>query len=173
MLSLFNKIRIKHIPIKINFLIKKSELFKKYISIMETEAKNNDRLTNQSDEHNLKEMMSSLGIKETNIPEIPKKNIKVTSFGGRIRVAALVSSDAEKFIGKVITIGGWVKTIRVQGGGEFSFIEINDGSTIKGVQAVVKKTINNFASVIKEGIGSCLQIRGLVVKSVGSKQLVI
>ena len=139
---------------------------------MEKEANNKVRLTNESEEKNLREMMSSLGIQETNIPEVPKKNIKVTSFGGRIRVAALVASDAEKFIGKVITIGGWVKTIRVQGGGEFAFVEINDGSTIKGVQAVVKKTINNFPSIIKEGIGSCLQIRGLVVKSVGSKQIV-
>lgn len=50
------------------------------------------------------------------------------------------------------------------------FVELTDGSTIKGVQAVVLKDISNFEEVKKEGIGSCLQIRGIVVKSQGNKQ---
>ena len=139
---------------------------------MEQVINNNVRLVSETEEKNLRQMMSDMGIKDSNIPDVPSKNIKVTSFGGRIRVGALVASDGEKWIGKTVTIGGWVKTLRVQGGGDFSFIEINDGSTIKGIQVVVSKSISNFATVIKEGIGSCMQIRGAIVKSQGSKQLV-
>jgi hypothetical protein len=151
----------------------KAELNKKFISSkMEQVINNNVRLVSETEEKNLRQMMSDMGIKDSNIPDVPSKNIKVTSFGGRIRVGALVASDGEKWIGKTVTIGGWVKTLRVQGGGDFSFIEINDGSTIKGIQVVVSKSISNFATVIKEGIGSCMQIRGAIVKSQGSKQLV-
>jgi hypothetical protein len=157
-------------PIKIKL---KAELNKKFISSkMEQVINNNVRLVSETEEKNLRQMMSDMGIKDSNIPDVPSKNIKVTSFGGRIRVGALVASDGEKWIGKTVTIGGWVKTLRVQGGGDFSFIEINDGSTIKGIQVVVSKSISNFAAVIKEGIGSCMQIRGAIVKSQGSKQLV-
>jgi asparaginyl-tRNA synthetase len=92
------------------------------------------------------------------------------SFGGRIRIAALVQTGAEKWIDRVVTVGGWVKTLREGGGGSIAFIELNDGSTIKGLQIVVEKTHKDFESAIKEGIGSSMQIRGLVVKSPGTKQ---
>jgi asparaginyl-tRNA synthetase len=114
--------------------------------------------------------MEELNVSDKNMPDILPKNVKTSSFGGRIRVSALIAADADKWIGKVISVGGWVKTIRLQGGGEFSFIEINDGSNIKGIQVVVNKTLSNFSEIVKEGIGSCFQIRGLVVKSLGSKQ---
>lgn len=176
MLSLKNSIKIRNIllyliPIKLKI---KAELNKKFISSkMEQSINKSNRLVSETEQNNLVQLMTNLGIKENNIPEVPTKNIKVSSFGGRVRVAALVAKDAEKWIGKTVTIGGWVKTLRVQGGGDFSFIELNDGSTIKGVQIVVNSTISNFSDVIKEGIGSCLQIRGEVIKSPGSKQLVM
>jgi asparaginyl-tRNA synthetase len=60
--------------------------------------------------------------------------------------------------------------LRVQGGGDLIFLELNDGSTIKGLQIVVDKTIPNFAEIEKEGIGSCFQVKGTIVKSPGNKQ---
>jgi asparaginyl-tRNA synthetase len=69
-----------------------------------------------------------------------------------------------------VTVGGWAKTLRSQGAGTLVFIELTDGSTIKGLQIVVDKEIANFKDIEKEGIGSCFQIRGLVVKSPGDKQ---
>lgn len=138
---------------------------------LENKQNTTKRLASPEEEQEMKKLLQELKIEENNIPQVPPKNIKVTSFGGRVRVAALLSGDSDKWIGKIVTIGGWVKTLRLQGkGGEISFVEINDGSTIKGVQVVVNKTISNFANVIKEGIGSCFQVRGLVVKSIGSKQ---
>jgi hypothetical protein len=172
MLSLLKKLRINHIfqNNKIN-LIKIAENNKKFISSkMESKVNNNSRLASVEDEQELKKLMTELNITDSNMPEVHKKNIKTSSFGGRIRVGALLASDAEKWVGKVVTVGGWIKTLRVQGGGEFAFVELNDGSTIKGIQIVVNKSISNFAAVIKEGIGSCFQVKGLVVKSQGSKQ---
>jgi len=99
-----------------------------------------------------------------------KKGIRTATFAGRIRVAALLDKDAEKWIGKIITVGGWAKTNRNQG--KDAFFELTDGSSMKGIQIVVSKTVKNFEAVGKEGIGSCLQIKGLVVKSQGKGQLI-
>jgi lysyl-tRNA synthetase class II len=164
-------INFTHNPLKLNFLIKKSEINKKFISSkMEPTTQTQNRLATSEEEQNLKKLLQELNISDSNMPEVPKKNIKVSSFGARIRVSALLAQDAEKWIGKLVTVGGWVKTMRIQGGGDFAFVELNDGSSIKGIQVVVHKTLSNFAQVTKEGIGSCLQIRGLVVKSQGNKQ---
>ena len=137
---------------------------------MEASTQTPKRLASAEEEQNLKKLLQELNVTDSNMPEVTKKNIKVSSFGARIRISALLSQDAEKWIGKLITVGGWVKTMRIQGGGDFAFVELNDGSSIKGIQIVVNKTLENFAQVTKEGIGSCLQIRGVVVKSQGNKQ---
>lgn len=160
-----------HYALKLNYSIKKPEINKKFISSkMEPSTQTPKRLASAEEEQNLKKLLQELNVTDSNMPEVTKKNIKVSSFGARIRVSALLSQDAEKWIGKLITVGGWVKTMRIQGGGDFAFVELNDGSSIKGIQIVVNKTLENFAHVIKEGIGSCLQIRGVVVKSQGNKQ---
>ncbi len=152
-----------------------TKLNKFYISNMEnTQTVNKtDRLVTQKELEDLTTLAKSIGINEKNLPDMEKKNIRALSFGGRVRIAALIASDAAKWIGSTITIGGWVRTIRVQGGGEFAFIEINDGSSIKGIQVVVNKTLSNFSEVTKEGIGSCFQIKGSIIKSPGNKQPVI
>ena len=105
-----------------------------------------------------------------NAPSAPTKPHRFTSFGGRVRVSTLTASDAEKWIDKVITVGGWVRSLREGGNKEFCFIDLNDGSTIKNLQIIVLKEVSNFAELIKEGIGSCLQLRGIIVKSPGNKQ---
>lgn len=171
MLRKLNKFSCKKLlGLNINFNINQT-INKKYIfSKMEHLVNNNKRLTSTEDEANLKKILSELNIKDSNMPEVPKKELKVSSFGGRIKVSALVSADANKWIDKTIIVGGWVKTLRVQGGGDFAFVELNDGSSIKNFQIVVNKSLSNFAAVIKEGIGSCFLVKGLVVKSQGNKQ---
>jgi hypothetical protein len=128
------------------------------------------RLSTQKDEEDLMKVVEDLKIQDKNMPDVPKKPVRVTSFGGRIRISALVAPDADKWIDKKITVGGWARTLRVQGGGDFAFIDLNDGSTIKNIQIIVMKELPNYTHVIKEGNGSCFQIRGTVVKSPGSKQ---
>ena len=43
-------------------------------------------------------------------------------------------------------------------------LDLNDGSTIKNFQIVVDKEVENFNDLLKEGIGSCIQIRGEIAK---------
>ncbi|MCQ2820158.1 MAG: asparagine--tRNA ligase [archaeon] len=116
--------------------------------------------------------MSDLKLEDNNSPNAPTKPLRNSSFSGRIRVTALLKEDAEKWIDKIITVGGWAKSLREGGNKEFCFIDLNDGSTIKNLQVVVMKEVENFADICKEGIGSCFLIRGLVVKSPGGKQAI-
>lgn len=105
------------------------------------------------------------------IPDRPgKHNNLIFSFGGRIRVSGLTTDDAAKWIDQIVTVGGWIRTLRLAEGGDIAFIELNDGSSFKSIQIVVSKDLSNYAEIIKEGIGSCLQVKGLVVKSPGNKQ---
>lgn len=128
------------------------------------------RLATDAEMESLKKIMTELKIEDNNDPNAPEKPLRYTSFAGRVRVAALVQKDADKWIDKVITIGGWVRSLREGGGGAFCFIDLNDGSSIKNLQVVVDKGVNGYTDLIKEGIGSCLQLRGLIVKSPGNKQ---
>lgn len=149
----------------------KPELDKIIISSMKN-TENTTRLVSEKDSQELHKLITELNIHDKNMPDVPKKITRVTSFGGRIRIAGLLSPDAEKWIGKTVTIGGWAKTLRLADGGELCFIELNDGSTINNAQIVVNKNIENFQEILKEGIGTCFQIRGEVVVSPGSKQAV-
>lgn len=35
-------------------------------------------------------------------------------------------------------VGGWVKTGRIAGGGDFAFLEVNDGSTFANLQVLLQ-----------------------------------
>ena len=63
--------------------------------------------------------------------EVPTKHIPAISFGPRIRIAKLYA-DYEQFLYKIIKVAGWVRTCR-QAGKEFIFIELHDGSHMKGI----------------------------------------
>jgi aspartyl/asparaginyl-tRNA synthetase len=64
--------------------------------------------------------------------KVEKKNVPTSSFGHRIRIAKLFENH-EEFMYKIIQVAGWARTVR-PGGKEFAFIEINDGSSLKGLQ---------------------------------------
>ncbi len=68
-------------------------------------------------------------------------------------------------IGKRVRICGWVRTRRDSKAG-FSFIELNDGSTLKNVQVVAESSLPNYESdILKMGIGSSVEIIGSVSAS--------
>jgi hypothetical protein len=160
--SNFNSLYIKY---------KRPEMIKKYISYkMEQTKTKPERLVSEKEYEELNTILADLNIEDKNMPDVEKKTVKVTSFGGRVRISALLRSY-DQWIGKTIILGGWVRNIRIQGGGDFAFVELNDGSSFKGVQVVVDKNISNYESeVIKEGIGSCFQIKGIVYETKGMKQ---
>jgi asparaginyl-tRNA synthetase len=73
-------------------------------------------------------------------------------------------------IGKKVRVCGWVRTRRDSKGG-FSFLEINDGSTIKNVQALAEAALCNYESeILKIGIGSSVEVVGTIVESPGKGQ---
>ena len=79
------------------------------------------------------------------------------------------SSD---YIGKKVTVGGWVRTSR--NNGNLCFIELNDGSFFKSVQVVAEgiseESALSFDEITKLGVGSCITVTGEVVESPGAKQ---
>ena len=136
----------------------------------EVKQTNYPGVVDQKEVDSLKDILKELNIEETNSPSAPHKPMRYTSFGGRVRINVLTSEGAEKWIGKVINVGGWVKSLREGGNKSFCFIDLNDGSTIKNLQVFVDKEVENFQDLLKEGIGSCIQFRGEIVKSQGNKQ---
>ena len=137
---------------------------------MESHPLNYPSVSDQKEVDSLKGILKELNIEETNSPAAPKKPQRYTSFAGRVRIVVLTSEGAEKWIGKIINVGGWIKSLREGGGGEFCFVDLNDGSSVKNLQIIINKDVANYADLIKEGIGSCIQFRGEIVKSPGNKQ---
>ncbi len=83
------------------------------------------------------------------------------------RVSDVLKKDA---IGKQVRVCGWVRTRRDSKAG-FSFIELNDGSTLKGVQILAETSLPNYESeILKVTIGSSIEVLGEVVESPGSGQ---
>jgi len=81
-------------------------------------------------------------------------------------------SDALKaeLIGKTVRVCGWVRTRRDSKGG-FSFLELNDGSTIKNVQVLAEAKLPNYESeILKLGTGSSVEVVANVVESPGKGQ---
>ena len=53
----------------------------------------------------------------------------------------------------------------------FSFVELTDGSSLKGVQIIVDNTLENYESEIKNlGLGSAIQVKGEIKESQGKGQ---
>ncbi|MFT5526349.1 MAG: asparaginyl-tRNA synthetase [Pirellulaceae bacterium] len=84
----------------------------------------------------------------------------------KITVAAARNEAA---IGKEVLLQGWVRTRRDSKGG-FSFVEINDGSCMGNIQAIVDADIENYETeVTKLTAGCSVSIEGEVKES-GGKQ---
>jgi asparaginyl-tRNA synthetase len=74
--------------------------------------------------------------------------------------------------GAVVTVRGWVRTRRDSKGG-FSFIELNDGSCMKGIQVIAHEVLPNYQSeVLKLSTGCCVQVEGELKASPGKGQAV-
>jgi len=73
-------------------------------------------------------------------------------------------------VGQKARICGWVRTRRDSKGG-FSFLEINDGSTLKNVQVLAEASLPNYDSeILKVGTGSSIDLVGTIVQSPGKGQ---
>ncbi len=86
----------------------------------------------------------------------------------RTEIAALYQ-DAAAYGGKTITVCGWARTIRDSK--NLGFIDLNDGSSFKGVQIVFEADkINNFKEIAKQNVGAALCVTGELLLTPEAKQ---
>ncbi len=71
--------------------------------------------------------------------------------------------DIDKYIGKKVTLEGWVRNHRKQK--EFGFISFNDGTYFTPIQVVYDNKLKNFDDIQKFHIGSSIKVVGEVVES--------
>jgi asparaginyl-tRNA synthetase len=67
-----------------------------------------------------------------------------------------------------ILLQGWVRTRR--DAKAFSFLEINDGSSLRGIQVIADAALPDYAHIQKANTGASLEIRGKLVRSQGQGQ---
>jgi asparaginyl-tRNA synthetase len=83
----------------------------------------------------------------------------------RLKIKNITPSD----IGKSCTVCGWVRTVREQK--NFTFIELNDGSTLANLQIVFEEQASHYREVVSQlSTGSSIAAHGLLVESPGQKQ---
>lgn len=84
----------------------------------------------------------------------------------RTKVRDLLNMKA----GQEVLAKGWVRTKR--GNKEIVFVALNDGSTIKNIQIVIDKNADTETILPKITTGACIGVKGNLVESVGSGQVV-
>ena len=76
--------------------------------------------------------------------------------------------DRESYLGKKVTIGGWVRSLRDSK--TFGFIVVNDGSYFEPLQIVYHDEMENFAEVSKLNVGAAIIVKGTLVATPQAKQ---
>lgn len=85
----------------------------------------------------------------------------------KITVALARTAEA---VGREVLLQGWVRTRRDSKAG-FSFIELNDGSSMGGIQVIADKDLENYESQIKHLTAGCsISVVGLIKESPGKGQ---
>ena len=67
-----------------------------------------------------------------------------------------------------IVVQGWVRTRRDSK--TFSFIELNDGSSLRNLQVIANDSLANYADVQRLTTGASIEVRGNLVRSQGKGQ---
>ncbi len=77
--------------------------------------------------------------------------------------------DTAAYASKEVTIGGWIRTMRVSK--NFGFIELNDGSFFKNIQVVFEaEGLSNYTEITKQGVGAALIVKGILTETPDAKQ---
>src|ERR1700719_5161904 len=67
-----------------------------------------------------------------------------------------------------IQVQGWVRTRRDSK--DFSFVELNDGSSLRNLQIIARNSLPNYADIQKLTTGASLRVSGALVASQGKGQ---
>ena len=87
----------------------------------------------------------------------------------RTRISEILRAEE---LGALVTVAGWIRTRRDSKGG-FSFLEINDGSCLSGLQIVADQELPNYRNdVLKLQTGCSIMTTGTLVPSQGKGQKV-
>ncbi len=76
--------------------------------------------------------------------------------------------NKDEYIGKEVTVGGWIRSIRDSK--TFGFIVINDGTFFEPLQVVYSDKLDNFDVISKLNVGAALIVRGTLVETPNAKQ---
>ena len=76
--------------------------------------------------------------------------------------------EKETYIGRQVTVGGWVRSIRSSK--TFGFIVVNDGTFFEPLQIVYSDMLSNFAEVEKLNVGAAIIVKGTLVETPQAKQ---
>ncbi len=74
-----------------------------------------------------------------------------------------IYNDLESYMGKEITVEGWIRNHRKQK--EFGFIDFNDGTSFKSVQIVYDNKLKDFEKIQGLRVGSAIRAVANVAKS--------
>ena len=80
-----------------------------------------------------------------------------------------IHADAASFADREVVVGGWARSVRDSRA--FGFIDLNDGSSFKGVQVVFEREkIDNYDEISHLNVGSSVVVRGTLVLTPEAKQ---
>ena len=85
----------------------------------------------------------------------------------RDRVVDVLAMDPK---GQTLTVKGWLRTVRKGKG--VTFLNVNDGSNLSGVQVVASDDLPNIEEVRKLTTGSAVSVTGTLAESMGKGQRV-
>ena len=76
--------------------------------------------------------------------------------------------DRASYVGKEITVGGWVRSNRDSK--TFGFIVLHDGTFFETLQIVYSDQLENFADICKMNVGAAVIVTGMLVETPNAKQ---
>lgn len=74
----------------------------------------------------------------------------------------------EKYVGKEVTIGGWVRSVR--GSKSFGFLILKDGTFFEPVQVVFEEKLENFGEIARLNVGAAVIVKGILTPTPQAKQ---
>lgn len=102
--------------------------------------------------------------------DVDPTSVDSSKVAPRWRVRAVQDATEADIIGRNIKVNGWVRSVRDQK--QFAFIDLNDGSSLSGLQIVVDGSIPAYQTVQSLATGCSITAVGEIVASVGSGQTV-
>lgn len=86
----------------------------------------------------------------------------------RVEISRLYA-DCDALAGSEVTVSGWVRTIRDSK--SIGFVELNDGSCLKGLQIVLEEDkLPAYKEIVKTNVGAAVTVRGKLALTPNMKQ---